>query len=80
MSHCNSEGHQKIAAWKVGWVPIDKEDFAVQQGLGLVECCLGPAWTFQILVSKDQRSLESSTFECPRESDSGQKNSTLTDC
>lgn len=58
ISHCHSGGHQKLEAWKVGWVTSKEENFLVRKGLGLVEDCLrwgSSAWTFQIhLASKEQ--------------------------
>lgn len=58
ISHCDSGGRQKVGAWKVGWVPSEKENFLVQKGLGHVEDCLGwgsLAWTFQIHLAFQRR-------------------------
>jgi len=37
----DSGEYQKVGAWKVEWVPSEKENFLVQKGLGLVEDCQG---------------------------------------
>lgn len=39
VSHFDSGEYQKAGAWKVEWVPSEKENFPVQKGPGLVEDC-----------------------------------------
>ena len=41
ISHCDLGGCRKVGAWKVGWVPSEKENLLVQKGLGHVEDRLG---------------------------------------
>lgn len=41
ISHCDSERHQKVGAWKVEWVPSEKENFWVSKGLGLRKAASG---------------------------------------
>lgn len=82
-SHCDLGGRHKAGAWKVGWVPSEKEDFLDQKGLGLVEDHLGwgsLAWTFQLHLASKEESPSISTLECPYKSDSGQTNSKVRDC
>lgn len=84
VSHYDSGEHQKVGAWKVEWVPSEKENFLVQKGLGLTEdhqVWGSWAWTFHMhLTFRGTEFPVSSTFKCPCKSDSGQTDSKMMDC
>lgn len=63
ISHCHSGGHQKIRAWNVGWVPLEKENVLVQKGLVLVEDAFGwgsRAWTLHTHLASGEQSPQDS--------------------
>lgn len=52
ISHGDLGGHCTIGPWNVAWVPPEKENFLIQEGLGLGEAHLeGEVWPGHVAVT-----------------------------